>query len=510
MPAKKVQTLKARDNASIARAIWTDASQEYQHRIPAPDQGDISQTFKLLQDPNYKPQLNEFVDTLVNRIGDVIYKSKTWTNPLGIFKRGMMYYGDTIEEIATNLIQAKRFDPNKCYEDVFACNPPDLAVNFHSINRQDRYDLTINRPMLSRAFTDNYGLESLLNNVMATPYTSDEYDEYLIMRNLFAEMAAIDGFYKVQVPDIAKASAEDKEAFGKQITEAIRSRVGRLAFLSGQFNSAGVPTVSKPNELVLFVTPEVEAALDVNVLAFAFNVSAADLRVRTIVVDDFGIDGCQAILADENIFVCADTLISFESIYNPKGLAWNYFLHRHGVYSMSRFVNAICFTTEVGTSVTVPNITATGVEVSIAPITGHATPTFAPLGGKLRLEAAVTGTVEPETPGYRVPQGVAWTITATDGVPLKQGTFIDAEGVLHVAPTETNTKVTVTATSVYINPNTPISEQVYQTGTLEIPIGEAPAVEPESVQSGDVVVKQTEPAAQGATVKTDTAKTAKK
>lgn len=482
---KKLNTAEA-TNVNIARAIWNDASLEYQNRIPAPDQGDISQTFKMLQQSEYKPQLNEFVDALVNRIGDVIFKSKSWTNPLAIFKRGMMYYGDTIEEIATTILKAKRFDPNECYEDVFKCSPPELMSNFHSINRMDRYDLSISQPMLRRAFIDNYGFQNLLNNVMNTPYISDEVDEYLIMRNLFTEMAAIDGFYKVQVPDASSATnADQRKEYAMEITEAVRAMSGRLKFMSGAYNSGGVPTFTQPDELVLFVTPEFSAMLDVNVIAFAFNASAADVRVRVIEIDDFGIDGCQAILADENIFVCADTLLEFESIYNPKGLMWNYYLHHHGIYSMSRFVNAIMFTTEAGSMVTVPSVKATGVTVEIATLKNGEKPTQATRGGKLRLTATVAGTVTPETPGYSVPQGVAWTISSTSGTPLKTGTFIDAEGVLHVAENETNTQVTVTATSVYIDPTVPISEQVYQSGTLDVTIGAPNAVALKAVAEKD-------------------------
>lgn len=497
MPTKETRKMPARTNADIARAIWNDASQEYQRRIPAPDQGDISTTFKMLMDNQFRPQLNEFIDALVNRIGDVIYKSKTYTNPLGEFKRGMMYYGDTIEEIATGILQAKRFDPNVCYEDVFACSPPELMSNFHSINRQDRYDLTISQPMLKRAFIDNYGFQTLLNNVMSVPYTSDEYDEFLIMRNLFAEMAAIDGFYKVQVPDAsAAATVEQREYAAREITEAIRARAGRLKFLSGNFNSAGVPTRTSPEDLVLFVTPEFSAMLDVNVIAFAFNASAADVRVRIIEVDDFGIDGCQAILADRDIFVCADTLLEFESIYNPKGLSWNYFLHHHGIYSMSRFVNAIMFTTEAGTTVTVPTIKATGVTVTFAELKDGTTPTNAQRGKRTRLKAEVAGTVTPETPGYSVPQGVAWAITSTSGQPLKMGTYIDAEGVLHVAEDEQNNVLTITATSVYIDPEVPIAEQEYQSGQLEVTIvgtltNGTPEVSTMS-QKGNVAVKKSE------------------
>ena len=475
MAVKTVKTLSA-TNAQILNAIRTDASFAYQQRIPAATQGDITDTVNNLLE--YRPMMNEFIDALVNRIGDVVIKSKVWTNPLAQFKRGMMQYGETIEELATTLLQAKRYDPNKCYDDVFKCSPPDVMSNFHSINRQDYYELTINDMLLRRAFLTDYGLQDLVGRIMETPYTSDYWDEYLIMRNLFAEYARIDGYYKVQVPDAAGASTrEEKQDRAMAITEAVRAMAGKMRFMSNNYNAAGVPTFTTPDELVLFATPEFIAMLDVNVIAFAFNASAANLDVRVVPVDDFGIDGCQAILCDKDFFMCADTLIDFESIRNPKAISWNYWLHHHGIYSVSRFVNAVMFTTEAGTSTTVPAIKTTSVTVDYATPENGTKPEFAAKGERTRLIATVAGSVTPQTAGYEVPQGVTWTITAIDtGVSsgaskLNTQTFIDAEGVLHVAEDEKAQNVTVTATSTYIDPTVDMASQSYKSGKLVVGIG---------------------------------------
>lgn len=469
MAVKSVKALSA-TNAQILNAIRTDASLAYQQRIPAATQGDITDTVNNLLE--YRPMMNEFIDALVNRIGDVVIKSKVWTNPLGQFKRGMMQYGETIEELATTLLSAKRYDPNKCYDDVFACNPPDVMSNFHSINRQDYYELTVNDMLLRRAFLTDYGLQDLVGRIMETPYTSDYWDEYLIMRNLFAEYDRANGFYRIQVPDAsAAATRAEKQDKAMAITEAVRAQAGKMKFLSGAYNPNGAPTFTRPDELVLFATPEFVAMLDVNVIAFAFNASAADVQMRIVEIDDFGIDGCQAILADRDFFMCADTLIDFESIRNPKAISWNYWLHHHGIYSVSKFVNAVMFTTEAGTSVEVPSITVSSTVVAFAEVDG-VVPKFAKRGEKTRLKATVAGTVAPETEGYAVPQSVTWAITEA-AKPKSIGTFVDAEGVLHVAADEKNEKVAVTATSTFIDPTVAMGEQQYKSGTLQVGIDKA-------------------------------------
>lgn len=474
MPTKKVCELRA-TNREICQAIWNDASQEYQHRIPNPDQGDIAEQFNRLFDRQYKPQLNEFVDALVNRIGDVVFRSKSWSNPWAKFKRGMLNYGDTIEEVATGLVKAKRFDPNCVNDNPFKPAPFDAWANYHSINRQDQYRIEVRESMLRRAFVDENGLSTFVNQVMNIPYVSDEVDEFLIMRNLLAEVGKRDGFYKVQAPNVMGITDPTSlRQAGEKITILLRSILGRLGFMSGQYNSTGVPTFTKPDEAVLIATPEFFATLDVTVLAQAFNVSEAQINAGQVVLTDtLGIDGAQAALVDESFFLCADTYIGYESIYNPAGRNWFYYLNHDGIYSASLMANAILYTTEPGTIVTVPDIDVTEVTVSLAPLSDGTAVTFAERGGVVRMLADVAGTVDPEEPGYMVDQAVAWTITATDGKPLRAGTYIDAEGVLHVDCKEPNNAVTVTATSAYINPNKPLSEQTYHSGSLVVGIGKA-------------------------------------
>ncbi|WP_206920558.1 hypothetical protein, partial [Alicyclobacillus suci] len=63
----------------------------------------------------YRPMWNQFVDALVNRIGSVVARNISWTNPLQEFKRGMLNYGDTIEEIQVGLLKAHIYDPDRDY-----------------------------------------------------------------------------------------------------------------------------------------------------------------------------------------------------------------------------------------------------------------------------------------------------------------------------------------------------------------------------------------------------------
>lgn len=462
----KINELNA-SNAKILDAVRNDSSLSYQQRIPSATQGNVAEVVNSLH--HYSMHMNEFIDKLVNRIGLEIFRGKTWTNPLAEFKGQEMPYGHVIEEMAAKLVGAKRFDPNNDYEDVFKREIPDVETSFHSVNRQDYYPLTISEDMLRRAFTSENGLSRMVNELMDIPNTSDQHDEYLIMKNLFAEYARNDGFYKVNVPDPdAVTTQEERLNTSLEISEKIRAYASRMKFLSTSYNPAGVPSFNTADDLVLFATPELVARLDVNVLAFALKTSAAEVPTRIVEIDDFGIDGCVGILASRDFFVVHDTLFKTTNIENPKALSWNYFLHHHGIYSVSRFVNAVMFTTEAGE-------TDMPVTVSLSGVTIDAEKTTIDAGENLQLVATVAGTVDPAG-AIDVPQGVVWSLTAP--TPTANGTFLDMEGVLHTDERESNESVTVTAVTTYIDPHTPIAEQTAQKAEKLITIVPRPQDEP--------------------------------
>lgn len=444
MATKKVQTLNA-NNAKILAGVWNDASSEYQKRIPLADQGQIAKTMAALD--QYPDMWNELVTALVNRIGLVVMQSRTWSNPLKYLKKGMMEYGETIEEITTNLIQAQRYDVNECYEDVFKCSPVETATAFHSINRQDMYPLTVNEMALRRAFTTEYGLQEYITQLMNAPYVSDEYDEYLIMRNLFKLYDQDYGYFKVQIPEISNP-LDDAEVSGqaKAIAAAVDEYKYLFDFMSTKYNGLGWPTSTRGYDIIVFATPRLAAVLDTYVLPFAFRETNA-INLRIIPIDDFGIDGVQAIMCDERHIMCYDTYMQFASIQNPKGRSWNYWWHHDGIYSLSKFVNCIAFTTAAPSPVPVtPTYTITEVTPAIA----EGQPAFASKGGKINMAATVTGTIDPEgAEGAEVPQAVMWSIDRATEIPLGQRTFIDSEGTLFIDENELNTALTIKATSPY-------------------------------------------------------------
>lgn len=454
-----------KNNNTIMTKSWLAGTNDFQQRIPNPSQAGISATMDALFQPMNAQYFNQFMDILVNRIGFTYVRGQAYENPLAVFKGQKLNFGSTIQEIAPKWIKAHSYDDEN--ETLLKLHRPEAEVWYHTQNRRDQYPISISTDELRTAFTEEYGLNNLVAQIMQAPINSDEYDEFVIMKELIGLYDEKWGFYRHHL-----SAAPSDDATGKELLAALQTYGGRLQFPSALYSGTDIPVFAKPSELVLLVTPDTQASLNVNTLAALFNVDLAKVSYRTVLIDEFPIDGAVALLTTEDFFVCSDTLYNTTSFWNPETLATNYYLNHWGVYSVSPFVPAILFTTGEGT--TVPTVTqkVTGLEVTSESATVKA-------GGSVRLTVKLQGTVTPETPDGTVivaPDAATYTVKAsrTEGeavsaVELNSRTRVDNYGVLHVQKSgvKKGDTLTVTATSTYRNPS---GATTPHTATVEVTV----------------------------------------
>lgn len=455
----------ATDNNTIINAVYLSATNDYQQRIPDPTQSSISKTMQALFDPMNKAYFNQFMDVLVNRIAFTYVRGKEWENILAPFKGAKVNYGSTIQEVAPKWIKAHSYDDES--ETLLKLHRPEAAAWYHSQNRRDQYPITINFDELRTAFTDEYGLNNLISQIMTVPMSSDNYDEYRIMLQLLAEYENKWGFFKHKL-----SAAPTDETTGKEFLTAIKTYAGLLQFPSTIYNSqeiTDIPVFCKPNELILLVTPQTNASIDVNTLASVFNLDKADpTNVTKVIIDEFPIPNVVALLTTRDFFVCSDTVYQNTSFWNPQRMDTTYYLQHWGIYSVSPFVPAILFTTDAGT--TVPVTTQTVTALTITPDAANVD-----AGNDVGLTVKLTGSISPESDDVKVaPNAATYELTATvpgegsdvDPVPfdLTARTRVDEYGVLHVAKTvPSGAVITVKATATYINPSGKTTEYTAST-----------------------------------------------
>ena len=459
----------AADNTTILAAAYLEATTDFQQRVPDPTQHSVAEVSKFLFSPMNRKYLNEFMDIFVNRIAGQVVHQRVFTNPLKR-KREDILYGTTIQEIALNFVKAHAFKDDWGHRiddltNLLKVYRPDGSVAYHSVNRYDQYPISINRTELRGAFVDEYGLNNLASAIMQVPYNSAEYDEYQIYKQLIAEHEANHGFYKHQL-----TSAPMDEATGKAFLTALQVYADKIQIPTALYNAADadVPVWSNADEsdqLVLYITPEAKASLNVNTLAGLFNVGLADIKYRVQVIDTIPVPGAVALLTTSDFFMCADYEISNDSFYNPQTRTENWYYTVIGMYSTSPFVPAILFTTQAGTVVPTVTQAVTGLtQTAGTPLTLADGDVVVPV--TLNLTGTLTG-----SNGYTVPNTLAvapdsalFTLTATTGSgatatayeldPTK--VYVDRFGQVHIdAETAAVEDITITlaSTSTYLNPD---------------------------------------------------------
>ena len=442
----EVKRLKPTPNEITLDRIRKRASDEYQRRVPEATKGGMKKAIEALSE--FGPIRNEMVKALVNRIGLVDFKNNSWDNPLREFQRGMLTSGDTVEEVKTGLIKAKTYDPDRdsLERELFGTAPIESDSSFHTINRQESYKITINEPLLQRAILEPMGLTTFASQLMEAPSTSDNWDQFLLTCALFPHYEANGGFYKINVPDITSFDSTEEDA--KQALRKMRAAADNLTFMSTKYNAAGMPAAAKRSEILLFVTPEFNAAIDVEALAAAFNIGSAQLhgRIVPIPVEQFGIDGVQAIMTTPEFFQIWDTLFQTTSLFNPETLGNNFWLHHHQIISASRFAPAIMFTTKPGDEEIIIRQPVISVSTVKAYNRDGAEVTEVVRGEVFQFDAdAVT------EPNDGVNDGVIWSVSGNKS----NVTHISATGVLYVAPNDAAASLTVTAKSSWTDPENP-------------------------------------------------------
>lgn len=351
---------------------------------------------------------NEFITNLIDRIGLVVVRKKSLNNPLKKFKKGQMEMGRTIEEIFTDITKAKKYDPYDAEQTVFKREIPNVKTLFHERNRQDRYDQTISDEQLKTAFTSWGNFDNFISSIINAIYNSAEVDEYEYMKLL------VDNYFSKGYFTTVPVTKPDTETAAREFIKKVRATARKMTLPTGSrdFNALAVRTRTEMDDLHLIIDADLEAQVDVDVLARAFNMDKTDFLGHVTVIDGFASTGLEAVLIDQDWYMVYDNLQKLETIRNPKGLYWNYFYHVWQTLSVSRFANAVAFV-----SGDVPAVTQVIVDPTIASVKQ---------GASFEFNAYVRATDGED-------HDVVWSVVASTASTTKLGgTTIDADGVLTV------------------------------------------------------------------------------
>ncbi len=397
MATKPAKTTLNASSVDILNAVRAEATENYRSMVPRAA-GNVDSVRAIGQAiMSYQPLQNEFLSALYNRIGRVILTSKLFNNPWGMFKKGLLEFGETVEEIFVNIARPHEYDVEVAETEWMKREIPDVRAAFHTLNYRKFYKATIENEQLRQAFLSWDGVTDLIAGIVDQLYNACNYDEFQTMKYMLGSAILAGNLYPVAA--VPQAGETQTHA----TTLSILSESNLLTFQSTKYNVAGVLNASEKNNQYLIINGRFAAEMNLDVLATAFNMDKAEFMGHMVLVDDFGaidtarlallfkddptyveisqadltlLSSIPAVLVDRDFFMIFDNLQKFTEDYNGQGLYWQYWFHAWRTFSYSPFANAVVFAP--GT----PTVTA----VTVTP----ATATLAP-GSTLQLSVEVTG-----------------------------------------------------------------------------------------------------------------------
>ena len=368
-------TLNA-STVDVMNVIRQNASMQYQNSIPTvADATDIPRVGELIYGtPAFA---NEFINALVNRIAFVAVQAATFNNPYVRLKKGVLDYGETVEEIFVNIAKVYEFSQDKAAGREFKQYKPDVRSAFHAMNWRVLYPITISDEELRMAFLSADGVTNLIAKIVDSIYTAASYDEFLLFKYLLIKSVNRNLFFVT-----GATGSPNTTAFAK----IFRGTSNKLPFMSSLYNAAKVKTTTPKERQCIFMDAQFNADFDVDVLASAFNMDKADFMGRLYLIDDWttfdnerweeiraeceGVEevtageltamaGVKAIIMDSEWFQIYDNLNRMTEKFVASGLRWNYFYHTWKTISWSPFANAVVVMDGASSAPTLTSITLT-------------------------------------------------------------------------------------------------------------------------------------------------------
>lgn len=450
-----VKNLEA-NTAQILNAARADIGGAYAQDVPKAlaDGTNLAAIGEVVMNNPAYP--NQLYSSLANRIGMVLLTSKAYRSSLKSLKRGLMTFGEKVEEIFVAMAEPHDYNIVEAQSNVFKLETGDVYTAFHTLNYEKFYKKSISEENLRQAFLSPEGVYDLIGGLYESLYSGAEYDEFLTTKYLIAKMI-LGGFIKsTQIPAVTADTV-------KEVATTMAEASYMFRFPSNKYNIAKVTTFSRPEDLILMTSAKFGALNNFNVLASAFNMDKAEIEARHIMIDGFDIfdldrldkllgndpeytrftdeqltllGSIPAVTFDKNWFMIFDVLMTYKEIYNPEGMYWQNIYHVWKIFSVSPFNNAMMYTDQ----------TSSVTSVTLSPKTATLSK-----GATLQMTATVV------TEGF-ADKSVIWTVSGKS----ETTSTISSTGLLYIAGDEANTELTVTATSALDSKKT-------DTATITIP-----------------------------------------
>lgn len=350
------------------REMSVDSGSIYHQYVPVvTDSTTIGEFGVPILDSQNLNVMNEFVSLLKKVVYTAVY-NKTFNNPLATLEGERMPLGQWIEDAYVNPAKARGFNVND-FAGLLQKYEAEVAVQYFGVNSDLQYCVTLTREKIRNAFTSWDNLEALISGYINSLYNGAYITRYNQAKGLVTG-AYIGNNIQYQVID----DVTDEQT-AKSLIRQLRATYSKMQIPSTRYNAwnkvkggrLALKTWSDPEDVVVMISADIEALVDVEVLASAFNMSKADFLGRVIVVDDFNqydeegntvVDGSaiKCAIMDRAWFKIKTQDFAMDEFYNANNRTWQYYLNDVRMTNFSLFANAVVFVTSA------PVVDATEIE----------------------------------------------------------------------------------------------------------------------------------------------------
>lgn len=291
---------------------------------------------------------------LTNQIAATYVRSMEYDrtrNPFASFYREPLAVGNSVREIWVDVAQGYDMPEEGTARGEIASVKPNVAETFYNINYKMQYKITYSEDQIRGFFRSLNELNSLNSQVMNSVYTAAEYDNFLSDTQVLGTALYQGGMVTKEVASVSDQSSA--QAFMK----TLKTTIDTMRFANRIYNAAGFLMTSRPEDLVLVITPDVLNTISVDWLAGVFNLSKVEMNTRIILVPkEYGFgtttdsNNVVAILMDKRFLHIQEQLYttSVNFVHGPR--YYNMFHTQTFIKSYGAFAPCVAFVSNAATA----------------------------------------------------------------------------------------------------------------------------------------------------------------
>lgn len=334
----------ASTGVTIVNSVRKYATASYQESVPLLTGSNLTDVGNAII--NFTPVYNEFLSVLFNKIAIEIMDARKYSNPFRALIKGGSPLGGTIQNTQVNPARSMPYDVNATSR-LLQNYRPDVVTEYYNINRKDVFAVTRARQELELAFTSYEALDSFFTTLIDSLYNGNEIREFQLFKSVMA-ISYLDSIIRK-----VSCTTPTDEATAFQFLLKLQQLSIAFSYPSTNYNNYQTLAANKgfsvsprvtwspEDRQIIIMDSALAPVIGLYVKSSAFQEQYTRLAGRIMYVDNFGVTGMLAIIADESWLQVRDSKREFRDFDNGATLTLNAFFHVWQYYNICTWANAI-------------------------------------------------------------------------------------------------------------------------------------------------------------------------